>query len=357
MSQSPETNDTAGRSGSSETPATQPRHCRRGVPDSTVLSPKRERPAYPPGYSVRHALRSPTLGCLAEEALARVTGQPPSALLPPPIRLWSDQATWQDLLEISATYEAPTFEPQLDRDWAASWTVTLGRAPAETTIPLAQLTASMVRRAPQARVFSFNKSLKARSGVQGMTSIGRDVPFETRMEQRALVALDFHRLSDARSQPFRLLWTAKDGNAHRHTPDYFISTRLGHAVIDVRLASIVGQHALRNAAALSIACAWLGWDYYLITGLIQPGYAVVDALHGAAIAHPRTQSEYGDELLRQVRKRPNGVPVSELVSNTKAPAFSRFALRHLLWHRLLAIDINDGLYDSTLVFPARVQHD
>lgn len=120
--------------------------------------------------------------------------------------------------------------------------------------------------------------------------------------------------------------------------------------MDVRLASIVGEHALQNAAALNIACAWLGWDYYLATGLIQPAYTVIDALHGAAIMDIGTRQTFGADILRRVNSASQGVIVQDLLSDSKAPAITRFALRNLLWHRHVAIDLNEGLYDTTPVY-------
>lgn len=77
------------------------------------------------------------------------------------------------------------------------------------------------------------------------------------------------------SQPFRLCWTAADGQRRRHVPDFLVR-RADDAVmvLDSRSAELTGERDRQAFAAVGRACTAVGWRY-----------AVWDRLDGVVVAN------------------------------------------------------------------------
>jgi hypothetical protein len=186
--------------------------------------------------------------------------------------------------------------------------------------------------------------------LQFLVSTGRHHGFESLQEARLLLALDFAGdLVDMLAQPFRIRYLTSAG-AREHVPDFLAFTTTGRWLIDVRPAARVGADDLVAFAAAGEVALTLGWRYAVVTGWRPHVAATLDALSAQRrpLADPLGLAP---DLLAAVADRP--CPFGELAGSTAVPAVARAVLLHLLWHRLLGIDLGLPLGDATLVFAGR----
>lgn len=103
------------------------------------------------------------------------------------------------------------------------------------------------------------------------STVRAHVGFESLLEREFLMAADHNgHVAGIASQPFALLWPKGSKGVRGHVPDFFV--RLGDGggrVVDVRhrdrLASAERQFELTREA-----CALIGWEYEVFTGLVEP---------------------------------------------------------------------------------------
>lgn len=116
------------------------------------------------------------------------------------------------------------------------------------------------------RTFPAYRGKRAHEGRYWFSRSASHVPFESRFESTALMALDFGgdavRVS---SNPFWLLWP-KGSVPKRHAPDFFVRCRDGSAlVVDVKPeARITDQDRIQHARTRDV-CNELGWSYQEFT--------------------------------------------------------------------------------------------
>lgn len=177
---------------------------------------------------------------------------------------------------------------------------------------------------------------------------GEHVPFESRLEESALIRLDHDPdLTWVVAQPFLLTWE-DGGQVVGHVPDFLAERRRqAPQVIDVKPRALVDHpHNARAFAATREACARLGWSYAVWT---EPAPAFRDNLRWLSAYH-RTPFEFQvyAPLLRTLLQ---GGPraIGDLVGTLDPAALVRPALFHLMWRREVLTDLEVLLDDHTLV--------
>ena len=196
------------------------------------------------------------------------------------------------------------------------------------------------------RHFTWATGQRHRPGLQSMAGTGRLHGFESHAEQRLLLALDFLGAREVVSQPHRMRFESAAG-PREHTPDFLAVTGEGTWLLDVRPADRIeaagpGQvrRLGRGGAGLRVA-VWRGGRLAAARD-DHPGHAVGAAAAAARPARPG----------RGAAAAVTGGPVrfADLVAATCYPAVARAFAIHLIWHRVLAIDLAAPFGDSSLVW-------
>ncbi|MFI8341914.1 TnsA-like heteromeric transposase endonuclease subunit [Streptomyces sp. NPDC085639] len=142
------------------------------------------------------------------------------------------------------------------------------------------------------------------------------------------------------SQPFRLSWTSTGGKRVRHTPDFFVRRADGTGmVVDVRPDERIEPDDATKFAVTAAACRAVGWDFQrvgtpeavLLTNVRWLGGYRHPRVHRPQVA-ARLVEVFADggELLAGARK------VGDQIAVLPVPF-------HLLWHRVLAVDLASTL--------------
>jgi hypothetical protein len=226
------------------------------------------------------------------------------------------------------------------------WTVCWRTADGDVVWPVRDLGLSPPVGAVPVRRFTWRTGQRHRPGLQFMVSTGRHHGFESLAEQRLLLAVDFAgAVQFVLGQPFRLRFSVA-GQVRHHVPDLLTVSRAGVWLFDVRPAGRVGPKDLDGFRAAARVAAEASWGYAVVTGW-QP--QVITTLE-AVSAHRRSLRDplrLQEELLSAAASGP--VRFGDLVAATAAPAVARAHAVHLIWHRLLSIDLGSPLADQSLV--------
>ena len=163
-----------------------------------------------------------------------------------------------------------------------------------------------------------------------------------------LMQLDFNPATVAVvSQPF-ILHTANSKNSFEHIPDFLVVSATEEImVIDVKPKKFVATaENVRKFEATAAACELVGWDYAVQS---EPNRSFLENLRWLAGYRRRfpTVDLYAEKLIKTCEKEP--LPLQDLVSRVGPPILVRPILFHLLWHRLLEINMHAQLNNKTLV--------
>ncbi|MEU6718366.1 TnsA-like heteromeric transposase endonuclease subunit [Nonomuraea sp. NPDC046802] len=262
--------------------------------------------------------------------------------------LRSDRCEWQELL-VPGGWGSGRESLELAQGWARKWTARW-RYGGETVICSVRDLASMpLQGAEPVRRFSWRTSQFHRPGLQYMVSTGRHHGFESHAEQQLLLALDFVRVSEVLSQPFRLSFTSINGPGG-HTPDFLAMTASGVWLIDVRPGDRIKDEDRMRFAAAAEAALSCGWRYVVAAGWRPHVQTTLDTV--SAQRRP-----LADPLgLQSVLLAAAGVgPMrfGDLVGQVPVPAVARAQALHLIWNRRLAIDLTAPLNDQSMVHAGR----
>lgn len=229
------------------------------------------------------------------------------------------------------------------RRWTAVWRFAGG----EVVWPVRDLAAVPVSESESVRGFTWRARQRHRPGLQFMVSTGRHHGFESLEEQRLLLALDFLRVAEVLSQPFRLEFEHRGGRG-RHTPD-FLAIRPDGArwLLDVRPRRLIGERDVLGFAAAEEAAAACGWRYAVVTGWRRHVCGVLDAL--SAQRRP-LEDLLGVQGPLIAAAEEGHLAFGELVAATPWPVVARAHALHLIWHRRLAVDLAAPLGDSSPVW-------
>jgi hypothetical protein len=175
--------------------------------------------------------------------------------------------------------------------------------------------------------------------------------FESHAEQRLLLGLDFLGAREVVSQPHRMRFESAEG-PREHIPDFLAVTGEGRWLLDVRPADRIEAADRVKFAASAEAALACGWRYGVVGGWHPHVMTTLDTLS----AQRRPLSDplgLIDALLTAAGDGP--VRFADLVAATCYPAVARAFAVHLIWHRVLSVDLAVPFGDSALVWRARVR--
>jgi hypothetical protein len=177
---------------------------------------------------------------------------------------------------------------------------------------------------------------------------GQHIWYESALEAACLVALDqAGEVDKIAAQPFRLLFRT-DAKSVRHDPDFFAIHRNGDQVVyDVKPLARMSAEARAQFAETARVCEMVSWRHVVLN---EP-----DATFATNLAFLRSA--------RHVRCHPGPVALEQItnvfagrrtlgeareVVNRRSPALAMPAIKHLIWHRLLSVDLTTRLDFDTV---------
>ncbi|MFD7628972.1 hypothetical protein ACFV7Q_23565 [Streptomyces sp. NPDC059851] len=107
-------------------------------------------------------------------------------------------------------------------------------------------------------------------------------------------------------------------------------------------------------AATARAVAAAGWAYVLVAGWRPRAVEAVEVLAGRRRA---MQTPLGCQKVLLAAAQAGPMDLAQLAATTGMPAVARAHLLHLLWHRRLAVDLDDVLGDVSWVLPSGADDD
>lgn len=278
--------------------------------------------------------------------LRRAAGDTAGPAAGPRAVLASDSCCLTDLAQVCAVTEDDRRALVLTAGWSGRWAATWKVAGREVTCPVAGMGGFPVPGCEPVRHFTWSTRQGHRPGLQSMTSTGRLHGFESHAEQRLLLALDFLGAREVVSQPHRMRFESAEG-PREHVPDFLAVAGEGTWLVDVRPADRIGAADRVKFAASAEAALSCGWRYAVVGGWRPHVMTTLDTLS----AQRRPLSDplgLAGALLAAAGGGP--VRFADLVAATCCPAVARAFAIHLIWHRVLAIDLAGPFGDSSLVW-------
>jgi hypothetical protein len=151
------------------------------------------------------------------------------------------------------------------------------------------------------------------------------------------------------SQPHRMRFESAAG-PREHVPDYLAVTADETWLLDVRPADRIEAADRVKFAASAEAALACGWRYGVVGGWRPHVLTALDTL--SAQRRPLIDPlGLADALLAVTGGGP--VRFADLVAATCCPAVARAFAIHLIWHRVLAVDLAAPFGDSALVWRGR----
>ncbi|MEU7432935.1 TnsA-like heteromeric transposase endonuclease subunit [Streptomyces sioyaensis] len=173
---------------------------------------------------------------------------------------------------------------------------------------------------------------------------GGHVGYESWLERDRLMLLDFDPLvTGMASQPFRLSWAGSGGKRVRHTPDFFVRRADGTGlVVDVRPDERIGPGDAVKFAVTAAACRSVGWDFVRVG--TPDGVLMANVRWLAGYRHPRVHRPEVAARLVKVFADGRGLLAGALRVGDQIAVLP--VLFHLLWRRVLAVDLEAGLLSA-----------
>ncbi|MEU2909769.1 TnsA-like heteromeric transposase endonuclease subunit [Streptomyces massasporeus] len=173
---------------------------------------------------------------------------------------------------------------------------------------------------------------------------GGHVGYESWLERDRLMLLDFDPLvTGMASQPFRLSWARADGKQVRHTPDFFVRRSDGTGlVVDVRPDERIEPDDAAKFAVTAAACRSVGWDFVRVgtpDAVLMANVRWLAGYRNPRVHRPEVAARLleafadGGGLLAGARRVGDQIAVLPV-------------LFHLLWRRVLAVDLEAGLLSA-----------
>lgn len=260
----------------------------------------------------------------------------------------SDSCCLTDLAQMCAVTDDDRRGLVLTTGWSSRWVTTWKVAGREVACPVAGMGGFPVPGCEPVRHFTWRTDQGHRPGLQSMTATGRLHGFESHAEQRLLLALDFLGAREVVSQPHRMRFESAAG-PREHTPDFLAVTGKGTWLLDVRPADRIEAADRVKFAASAEAALACGWRYGVVGGWRPHVMTTLDTLS----AQRRPLSDplgMTGALLAAAAGGP--VRFADLVAATCYPAVARAFAIHLIWRRVLIIDLAEPFGDRSLVWRA-----
>lgn len=132
----------------------------------------------------------------------------------------------------------------------------------------ADLASLVAERAAPIRQFFAWPGKRNYEGLWWSSTVRAHVLFESLLEREYLLAADFDpRIVGISAQPLALLWPKGTTGQKNHVPDFFVRLSNGDGrLVDVRRPDRVDDSAVQFGMTRQ-ACAEIGWEYEIFTGL------------------------------------------------------------------------------------------
>jgi hypothetical protein len=283
---------------------------------------------------------------LAVAGLRRATGDTAGSAAGRHAVMASDSCGLTDLAEMCAVSDDDRRALVLTGGWSGRWMTTWKVAGEKVTCPVAGMGAFPVPGCEPVRHFTWSTRQRHRPGLQSLAGTGRLHGFESHAEQCLLLALDFLGVREVVSQPHRMRFESVSGQ-QEHIPDFLAVTGEGRWLLDVRPADRIEAADRVKFAASAEAALACGWQYGVVGGWRPHVMTTLDTLS----AQRRPLSDPLG-LTGALPAAAAGGPVrfADLVAAASYPAVARAFAIHLIWHRVLAIDLAGPFGDSSLVW-------
>ncbi|MDX3852115.1 TnsA-like heteromeric transposase endonuclease subunit [Streptomyces sp. AK02-01A] len=219
----------------------------------------------------------------------------------------------------------------------------------ETRRPLTDAWAVRFESVMPVRGFHSYKGQRHLPGLWWSSTVSGHIGYESWLERDHVMLLDFDpSVTGLSSQPFWLFWTAENGKAISHAPDYFARRQDGSAiVIDCRPADRREPRDRMKFEATQRACDLLGWEFRL--GGAPDPTRVGNVRWLAGYRHPRHHIEPVAAMLRRAFAEPR--PLLDGAGQAGDPVAVLPVLFHLLWQHELSVDLSVPLHADALVSP------
>lgn len=265
----------------------------------------------------------------------------------PAAELASDRCGLTDLAGMCPVTDDDRRALVLTAGWGGRWTVTWRVAGRDVTCPVAGMGGFPVPGCEPVRHFTWRTGQGHRPGLQSMTATGRLHGFESHAEQRLLLALDFLGVREVISQPHRMRFESAAG-PREHVPDFLAVADEGTWLLDVRPADRIEAADRVKFAASAEAALSRGWLYGVVGGWQPHVMTTLDTL--SAQRRP-LDDPLGITGVLLAAAASGPVRFADLAGAAGYPAVARAFAIHLIWHRVLAIDLAEPFGDSSLVWP------
>jgi hypothetical protein len=176
------------------------------------------------------------------------------------------------------------------------------------------------------------------------STLNQHVYYESHLEKRTLLILDFHgKVQAILDQPFAIHF---DGKAH--VPDYLVQYANGQtSILDVKMKSRQSNEKVVQAFdATRKAAEELGWWYEIHCEQDAQYEINLDWLSGFRRPSAKV-AQYRPSILQALM--PDPLEFSELVRVVGDPLFSKPVIFNMLWRKELAMDMNVGITERSLI--------
>jgi hypothetical protein len=258
--------------------------------------------------------------------------------------LWSHACSWRDLL-VPVSVEAGRSRLDLGDRWVERWTATARSAGGDEVFSVVRLAEASVSGWVPVRRFTWRRDQRHRPGLEYLVSTGRRHGFESLREDELLVVLDFCAdVVDVLAQPLQLRFRTT-GGWRRHIPDYLVLTDSGTWLVDVRPARLIAQEDLESFAAAAEVALACGWGYVVAAGWLPHVMPTVDAMYGRR----RPVADLLGVQAGLLAAAKGGRQFGEIAAASEYWPVARAHLLHLLWRRVVGVDLSQPLTDSSVV--------
>lgn len=176
-------------------------------------------------------------------------------------------------------------------------------------------------------------------GLWWFDRMKRHVTFESWCERDHLIALDFDpTVCGVTEQPFTIVFVDADGGRKEHTPDFFVRSVSGAAiVVDVRPQDLIDATDREKFDVTAELCRRHGWDYRQVGESPNPWIANVRWLAG--FRHERACKESIAEIVRGIGADSRLMTLGDMADAAGEPIAVLPTIFHLMWTHELHADL------------------
>ena len=189
-------------------------------------------------------------------------------------------------------------------------------------------------------------------GAWWLSTTNRHVTFESWCERDHLIAFDFDpHIVGIAAQPFRFEFTTTADRVACHTPDYFLRTADGDALVaDVKPDELISDDDRLKFSGTAVLCDRAGWAYRRFCEL--PAVWAANLRWLAGYRHTRVKDNATAARAAKIVDRDPGITLGELAQLVGQPPVVVPTIFHMFWHHNLITDLaQQRLSMSARVYP------